>query len=197
MHIERGYSFVELLVVMAILAIVCAAAVPAFAYLRNEGRAAAGARYVATAIASARSKAVAKHHACGLFFESLGGEWVFWEVEDGNGNDLRTAEIRNGTDRTVSGPHRLGDRIAGARLGFPPLGALPAIPPSSGSLIPSTDPVRFGSSDVVSFGPTGTGSSGTIYVTDGVRGLFGVVLYGPTARLRVWRYGAAERRWTL
>jgi len=194
---KRGYSLVELLVVMALLSIVFAASVPSLAYLRNEGRAAAGARCVATAIASARFKAVAKHHACGLFFEPLGGDWVFWEVEDGNGNDLRTAEIRNGTDRKVSGPHRLSDRVLGAALGFPPLGSLPVIPPGSGSLIPSADPVRFGSSDIVSFGPTGTGSSGTIYVTDGTRGLFAVVLYGPSARLRVWRYGAVERRWTL
>jgi prepilin-type N-terminal cleavage/methylation domain-containing protein len=197
MRNSLGYSFVELLVVMAILSIVVAAAVPSLAYLRTEGRAAAGARYVATAIGAARFRAVARHHACVLFFEPRGGEWVFYEVEDGNGNDLRTAEIRNGTDRILSGPHRLSERVAGAALGFPPLGSLPAIPPSGGSLIPSPDPIRFGSSDIVSFGPGGTGSSGTIYVTDGQRGLFGVVLFGPSARLRVWRYSAVERRWTL
>ena len=51
--------------------------------------------------------------------------------------------------------------------------------------------------DLVSFGPEGSASSGTLYVTDGRRGLFAVVLFGPTARLRVWRFNPEERRWTL
>jgi len=57
--------------------------------------------------------------------------------------------------------------------------------------------VRFGRSDLVSFSPFGSSSSGTLYVTDGRRGLFAVVLFGPTARLRVWRFRPEERRWTL
>jgi hypothetical protein len=57
--------------------------------------------------------------------------------------------------------------------------------------------VRFGRSDLISFSPGGSASSGTLYVTDGRRGFYAVVLFGPTARLRVWRYRPEERRWTL
>jgi prepilin-type N-terminal cleavage/methylation domain-containing protein len=197
MRTSNGYSLVELLVVLALIALSIAAAVPSLAYLRSEGRAAAGARFLATSLSATRWKAVSKHRAFGLFFERTGDEWVWWEVEDGNGNDLRTAEIRGGIDTIRSGPHRLHERVLGAKLGFPPVGPIPAIPPASGNLTSSADPVRFGASDVISFHPTGSGSSGTLYVTDGERGLFAVVLYGPTARLRVWRYSAGERRWTL
>jgi hypothetical protein len=56
--------------------------------------------------------------------------------------------------------------------------------------------VRFGRSTIVSFGPTGSASSGTVYVTDGLQGLYAVVLFGPTARLRVWRFDPVEGRWT-
>jgi hypothetical protein len=57
--------------------------------------------------------------------------------------------------------------------------------------------VRFGRSDLVSFSPLGSASSGTIYVTDGRNALFAIVQFGPTSRLRVWRYRPLERRWTL
>jgi hypothetical protein len=49
----------------------------------------------------------------------------------------------------------------------------------------------------VSFGPSGSATSGTLYVTDGNRGLYAVVLFGPSSRLRVWRFIPEERRWTL
>ena len=58
------------------------------------------------------------------------------------------------------------------------------------------DPVRFGVSDLVSFGAVGTASSGTLYVNDGEGGLAAVVIFGPSSRLRVWRYLPRERRWT-
>jgi hypothetical protein len=54
--------------------------------------------------------------------------------------------------------------------------------------------VVFGSTDVVSFSPVGDASSGSLYVSDG-RMLAAIVLYGPTARARVYRYDAAREEW--
>ena len=56
--------------------------------------------------------------------------------------------------------------------------------------------MRFGRSDLVSFSPDGSASSGTLYVTDGRDGLYAVVLFGPTARVRVWRFDRRNGRWT-
>jgi hypothetical protein len=194
---HAGTSLVETLVVLALALMALAAVAPAAAYLRGEGRAAAGARHLAGRLAAARFKAVATRRGRGLFFEPAGGGWVWWDVEDGNGNGLRVAEIRRAVDRVVAGPHRLEHEVHGAFLGFPPRAAVPRIPPASGALTPPFDPVRFGGASLVAFSPTGAASSGTLYVTDGERGLFGVVLFGPTARLRVWRFDAGARRWTL
>ena len=49
------------------------------------------------------------------------------------------------------------------------------------------DPVQFGASDLVAFGPVVGASSGTIYLTDGTDA-WGVVLFGPSCRLRVWHW---------
>jgi hypothetical protein len=118
-------------------------------------------------------------------------------VEDGNGNGLRTAEIRRGVDPTISGPHHLQDRVEDVRLGFPPGGPFPRIPPRAGNIVDTDDPVQFGRSDIVAFSPLGRSSSGTLYITDGRRGLFGIVLFGPSTRVRVWRYDTVGGKWTL
>jgi hypothetical protein len=193
----RGLSLVEALVWVTLAGIVLAVMLPATADLQSSGRAAAGARRLALAIQAQRWNAVAHNRSHGLFFFDSGGHWSWYEVADGNGNGLRTTEVRNGTDTVLSGPHRLEDRIQGVRLGFLPGGGIPRIPPNRGTVGDDGDPVRFGRSDLVSFSPLGSASSGTLYVTDGKHRQFGVVLFGPTARVRVWRYDDRTGQWTL
>lgn len=187
----------EALAVLLLGALAALVVWPAAATLRDAGRAAAGARVMASTFAALRWQSVARRRAVGLYFERRGRDWVWWHVEDGNGNDLRIAEIRSGVDPVRSGPHRLGDRVERVELGFPAVGSIPQIPPKTGPIASLDDPVQFGRSDLVSFTPTGGASSGTLYVTDGRRTLHAVVLFGPTARVRVWRYDAERRRWTL
>jgi prepilin-type N-terminal cleavage/methylation domain-containing protein len=194
---SKGYTLVELVAVLAILAMAVAVALPAAAMLRDGGRAAAGARTMATLLSSQRWKSVAGHRVRGLQFRNGASGWSWREVADGNGNGLRTAEIARGVDPVLTPDDALGRRVDGVTIGIPPGGPYPEAPPGTETLSAGDDPVRFGRSTLVSFGPEGSASSGTIYVTDGRRGLFAVVLYGPTARLRVWRYKPEERRWTL
>lgn len=192
-----GVTLVELMVALAVGAFLVAAAVPAVSALRTSGRGAAGARVLVAAIQATRWEAVAQRRYRGLWFSQDGGRWSWRRVEDGNGNGLRTAELRTGVDRTLSGPHRLEDVVAGVSLGIPGGGPFPAIPPRRGAIRPDDDPVRFGRSDVVSFSPLGSSSSGTIYLGDGAGGMYAVVLFGPTTRVRVWRYDPAAARWSL
>jgi hypothetical protein len=100
-------------------------------------------------------------------------------------------------DRTLSGPHRLEDLVEKVRLGFPPGGPFPRIPPEVGTIGDTSDPVQFGVSDLVAFSALGRSSSGTLYVTDGGSQLYAVVLFGPATRARVWRYEPRSRRWIL
>lgn len=197
MRANRGVTLAETLVALAILAAAALVVVPAGADLLSSARAEAGAREMAVTFQALRFRSVALRKYRGLLFERRGPEWVYFEVEDGNGNGLRTAEVRSGTDRTVSGPHRLGERVERASPGFPPGGPYPEVPPGRAPMDESSDPVRFGSSDLISFSPAGSASSGTLYVTDRRNGLAAVVLYGPTARVRVWRFDSGSRRWSL
>jgi len=197
MRSHAGMTLAETLVALAILAAAVVVAVPAGANLLSAARAEAGAREMATTFRALRFKSVTLHRYRGLLFERRGTGWIYWEVEDGNGNGLRTAEVRSGVDKTVSGPHLLENEIEKATPGIPPGGPFPQVPPGSEKLYETTDPVQFGSSDLVSFSPWGSASSGTLYVTDRRNGLAAVVLYGPTARVRVWRFNSWTRRWSL
>ncbi len=182
---------------LAIMAMAVAVALPAAAMLRDGGRAAAGARTMATLLSSQRWKSVAAHRTRGLQFRKSGSQWTWREVVDGNGNGLRTAEITRGVDPVLSQDDALERRVGNVVVGIPPGGPYPEAPPGTDVLTAADSPVRFGSSTLVSFSPVGSASSGTIYVTDGRRGFYAVVLFGPTARLRVWRYVPEEHRWTL
>jgi prepilin-type N-terminal cleavage/methylation domain-containing protein len=194
---SKGYTLAELLAVLAIVAMAVAAALPAAATLRDAGRAAAGARTMATLLSAQRWKSVTAHRVLGLQFRKAGTNWTWREVADGNGNGLRTADIARGIDPVLTQDAALERQIENVTLGIPPGGPYPEAPPGTDMLSAGDDPVRFGRSDLISFSPVGSASSGTLYVTDGRRGFYAVVLFGPTARLRVWRYRPEERRWTL
>jgi type II secretory pathway pseudopilin PulG len=189
-----GYTLVEALVVLVLVGLMTGLAVPALAELRARGRAAAGARYMAGLFQQMRWRAVARSRAHGLLFEHDGRGWTWRIAQDGNGNGMRTAEVSSGIDPTLSGPHRLDRVVEQVDLGFPGAGPFPRVPPGRGIIDDPTDPVKFGRANLVSFTRLGRASSGTLYVTDNRRELFAVVLFGPTARVRVWRHDRG--RWT-
>lgn len=191
---EGGLSLIEILAVVALLSIGLLVVVPSMASLASAGRAASGARHMAGTFQAMRWKSVSLHKGHGLLFEQGADGWAWVVARDGNGNGLRTAEVRRGIDPVLSGPHRLESLFEHVSLGFPPGGPFPRIPPRSG-WIDTTDPVQFGRSNLVGFGPLGTASSGTLYVSDGRHRLYAVVLYGRTAKIRIWRYDTRTGRW--
>ena len=74
--------------------------------------------------------------------------------------------------------------------------SIPEIPPGPGILMPGSDPVRFGRSDIITFTPRGTSSSGTLYVSDRDGTAVAVVLYGGTGRIRIWRFDRDRWLWS-
>jgi len=62
--------------------------------------------------------------------------------------------------RRVSGPFPLSGGAPGVSVSINP--GIPALPPEHGLL--SGDPVRFGTSDILSFSPLGTATPGTFYL---------------------------------
>ena len=59
----------------------------------------------------------------------------------------------------------------------------------------SSDAVRFGASDLASFAPGGTASSGTVFVRSMGGAQYAVRVAGVTGRTRVLRFEPARRQW--
>jgi Tfp pilus assembly protein FimT len=188
-------SLVEVVAGLALLAIGTVVTVAAAATLVRGARMSAGAREMAVTLQALRWKSVAAGRAHGMLFGGDTTGWYWYEVRDGNGNGLRTSEVASGADVTLSGPHRVEDRVAAVTPGFPGSGPYPKVPPQSGTIGNLADPIKFGSSNLVSFTPLGRSSTGTLYLTDRRGGLAAVVLFGSTGRLRLWRYNERQSRW--
>lgn len=103
-------------------------------------------------------------------------------VEDGNGDGVRTADITQQIDRVIEAPVHLSDLFPGAAIGLAP-----------GT--PATNPVALGGTTILSFGPNGTATSGSVYVVGRDQTQWAVRVLGVTARARVLRYERVSGTW--
>lgn len=178
---KRGYTLIEILFVVSLIAIVSAIAAPQSLATVDRARAAAAARYLASRMAMARSYAVMRSAHVALWFDQGGSDISFQMFVDGNRNGVRTSDIASRVDRPLDAPARLSDLFSGVAI---------AVAGAAGS-----DPVRIGSSNLLSFTPLGTATSGTIYVRGRDGSQFAIRVLGATGRTRVQRYVPRTRTW--
>jgi prepilin-type N-terminal cleavage/methylation domain-containing protein len=177
---ERGYSLIELLFVSALLAVIAAATVPQSLVMIDRSRAFAAARYLSARMSQARIGAVGRTATVALRFDQEPAGTTFRVFVDGNGNGVRTRDIGAGVDRQIEDPVLLGDMFPGVTIGLSP--AL------------GDEAVQLGG-DLLSFTPSGTATSGSIYIRGRDGSQFVVRVLGATGRSRVLRYDPARFEW--
>jgi hypothetical protein len=177
---ENGHSLAEMLVVVGLILVAAAAAVPALrAYAVEAGVLAAGRAFRAE-FRKAHSMAVRANVQTAIRFEA-GPEPAYSVYADGDGDGVRSADILAGVDRRVAGPIPLTAGAPGVRVGINP--GVPAPPPEHG-LLDTSDPIRFGPSNMLSFSPVGTATPGTFYLA-GEAAQAAVRVSGGSARVRL------------
>jgi prepilin-type N-terminal cleavage/methylation domain-containing protein len=189
---ERGFSLVEALVAVSIVLVMAAVAVPPFRAHFAEAHLVGAGQQFKVQFRLARSAAVRSVVYTAIRFERRDDGSVWYAVyQDGDDDGVRSVDIISGRDRLVSGPFPLSGGAPGVHVGINP--GIPALPPERGEL--SGDPVRFGSSDILSFSPFGTATPGTFYLA-GDAGQAAVRVTGGSARVRlmVWRSGRWRER---
>ena len=178
---RQGYTLIEILFVTSLIAIVSAIAVPQSLVTLDRARAAAAARYLASRMAMARSHAVMRSAHVALRFDEGRSGIAFRMFVDGNHNGVRTSDIASDVDPPLDAPARLADLFPGVAI---------AVSGEAGS-----DPLRIGSSNLLTFTPIGTATSGSIYVRGRDDSQFAVRILGATGRVRVQRYAQRSRAW--
>jgi len=148
----------------------------------DRSRGAGAARYIGSRMALARARAVGRSTMVALRFETGPRGTAFSMVEDGNGDGVRTQDINQGIDRVIEAPVLLSDLFPGASIGIAP-----------GT--PATNAVALGGTSLLSFSPSGTATSGSVYVVGRDRTQWVVRVLGVTARARVLRYERATNGW--
>jgi len=160
---------IELMFVLGVAATLAAVSLPQLAASVHEFRAAGAARYVAARLQQARVRAITR---------------------DGNRNGVLAADIAAGIDTPVGAQEHLADQFPDVDFG-----AISGIPGAEGSTAPGSDPIRLGSADSVTFTPTGTATSGSLYVRGKPDIQYVLRIYGETGRTRILRYNARTRTW--
>lgn len=193
-HPPSGYSLPEVLVGLTLLGILVGISAPLVAQAVARERLRSAGLELATTLRALRQTAVTKRVSVGLKFVRQEEGWAYSLYQDGNANGIRSADIRAGRDLFLSGPRHPGQGKEGIRFGLPAI-PIPRIPPGRGLVIDGEDPIKLGRSDILSFSPEGSTSSGTLYLTDG-REVVGIVIYGPTGRVRIFRFDPQRGSWS-
>ncbi len=187
---QRGTTLAELLIVLAAMMVVGALAVPTVGSRRDELAAAGAARHLATLLQHGRMDAIRRATHVAYRFQAVAAGIRYALFVDGNGNGLRTADIGRGVDAQVSPWESLSDHFTGVTFSIAP--GVTDI--DSGSSI-AGDPVRLSGSELLSFSPTGTATSGTLYLSGRTGQQYAVRVLGATGRVRILRYVWGQNQW--
>ena len=187
---SAGSSLLEVVAGAAVAAIVGAAAVPPLAAQRDEIHAAGAARHMASLVRLARAESLRRGVHAAVAFQPSGQDYRFAIFADGNYDGVRTADIGAGIDRQVSSWARIGDQFPRAAFGI-----VPGVPdPDSGTRLTGS-PVKLGGSNLLSFGPDGGATSGTLYLRGPAGQQYAVRILGATGRSRLLRFDFGAGRW--
>jgi type II secretory pathway pseudopilin PulG len=188
---SSGYTLVELLFALVLSLTLGAVAAPQLLAAVDDVRAAGAVRYLATKLQQARMEAIARSADVGWQFVAREGGYTYAPYVDGNGNGIRTRDIQSGIDPPIGVVDRLADHFAGVDFGVGP--GLP--PPDRGGAAPGTDPIKLGSSNILTFSALGTSSSGSLYVRGRRDAQFVVRILGETGRVRVLKFDPRTQTW--
>lgn len=178
---------------LAIAGLMLLAAVPAFTPIRRKAAVKAAVHEIRMVMRLGRSRAIARAAHCAVKFRQIDGVWHYALVDDLDGDGVRNDDIDAGIDVIVGGFREVLPHDSPIRIALPDF---PVRDPDTKKVLPkASSPVRFNTSTLCSFGPTGGGTSGSIFLTDGVIDVAMVRVGGSLGRVRAILYDRGAESW--
>ena len=185
-----GYCLLELVFASSLAVVISAIAVPSFLASLAEQRTAAAVRYVSTHCARARMEAIKSGHDVAIRFTADADGVAYAMYADGNGDGVRTRDIEQGIDTRLLPPERLSFTFPGVEFAVPS-----GLPPVDAGALTDGDPLKMGASNLLSYSPAGTSTSGSLYIRGANGTQYVPRLYGETGKSRALRFHARSGRW--
>jgi prepilin-type N-terminal cleavage/methylation domain-containing protein len=184
-----GFTLLELLLVLSVAGILAAMAIPVTTAALDDIHTASAARYLAARIMSIRMDAIRRSTAVALRFVASTPDYTFGPYADGNGDGIRSTDIRRGVDWPLGPSQQL-------QADFPAVlfGLIEGLPDVDGGAATGTDGVRIGTARILTMSPDGTATSGTLYLR-GRHAQYAVRVLGATGRTRVLKFDRGARTW--
>ncbi|HEX7705859.1 MAG TPA: GspH/FimT family pseudopilin [Thermoanaerobaculia bacterium] len=189
MQSQSGKSLVELLVGVAVAAMFITISTSAIEATNQGVQLATSVSELRSVFQQVRALALARDRYVAIRFRPEGSHWSWTIYEDGDGDGVRNDDIARGTDRRIDGPRRF--QFASAAIAIPE-GNVPD-PTAPGQYLANRLPVRFGTSMLCSFSPSGEASNGSIVLAKGKQVIV-IRVQAQSARINVLRWDG--RRWT-
>lgn len=186
---ERGYTLAEMLLVLAIIGMFTAIAMPSWMSLHRRSALRVAANEFTALFRGVRMRAIASGRSAGIKFTSTSAGWMYALHDDGNGDGIRNADITSGVDRRIGRPKRVLETVRFVKVGLLPK---TIVDPDGDPLKPTASPVQFGTSTICSFSPLGSATPGTIYLTDSDGGAWCVRVLGASAKVRMLRWSGKK-----
>jgi hypothetical protein len=169
-----------------------AVAVPMIGGTLDRERTFIGAQVLAGQLQRARLESLKRARSSAVRFEVIDDRTTMQLFVDGDGDGVRQADVDAGIDPPLSPLEHLDQHSRGLSLRINQ-----AITDAGGrgELRPGDDPLRIGNSALLAFSPSGSATSGTLYVA-GQRGpQMAIRVFGATGRVRLLTFDARARQW--
>jgi prepilin-type N-terminal cleavage/methylation domain-containing protein len=187
---SNGYSLLEVLMAITIMVIVGGAAIPLAHGTVDRSRAVGAANYVAGRLTLARFEAVRRSACVAIRFVERGDGYWLQTYVDRNRNGVLTRDIDDGIDTPITAGERLDYHFSGVVFGIQA-----GVTGIDAGTFNTTDPIQIGNTTLLSFSPTGSSTSGTLFIR-GLRGnQFAVRVLGATGRTRILEFNFARGIW--
>jgi Tfp pilus assembly protein FimT len=168
-----------------------AIAIPTLQATRERDATVLAARHLANRLSLLRVEALRRNRAIALRFDpdDMGRVGTF---ADGDGDGISQQDVDQNIDSSLEPSTHVSQMFPLVSFHVPI--AVPA-PDGNGVIAADSDPIRIGNSNFVSLSPTGTATSGTIYLAgrDGTQVC--VRVFGATGRVRVLRFDRTAAQW--
>jgi len=190
---HRGVTLPEVLVVFAIASVAALVSIPTLAEVAAQSTLRSASSDVAVLLSRARNRAAMERRDVGVRWIATPDDLVATTYEDGNENGILSEDIAHGVDRAVEGPVSMRGRWHGVTFSILPTEFL--LDPDGGPVGNVNDPLRFGRSNICTFGPTGHASPGSLWISNGKNRQAIVRVSPASGRIQVLEWSTVTGKW--